>query len=71
MFGPIGWDRRVPERHRPNEDVAFGQVYPAPENWPTAECYFDMPIFPPMTEFTVDVTIAPTAYVWGYLAVRP
>lgn len=43
-------------------------LYPAPTEWPTAESYFDIYLFPMATEFTVMQSIAPTAYIWGYLA---
>lgn len=45
-------------------------TFPAPEEWPTVEAYFDVYKFPAVTEFTVMETIAPTAYAWGYLAAR-
>ena len=37
--------------------------------WPTPEAFFDVYLFPMMTEFTVD-SWAPNVYVWGYLAAR-
>ncbi|MEM0980514.1 MAG: glycoside hydrolase family 9 protein, partial [Cyanobacteria bacterium P01_H01_bin.58] len=41
---------------------------PDPFRWPTTEAYFDAYFYIPATEFTVQQTIAPTAYTWGYLA---
>ncbi len=38
--------------------------------WPTAEAYADLAIWPEMTEYTVNQTISPTGFVWGYLAAR-
>lgn len=46
-------------------------VFPDLFQWPTAEAYFDVFLFPAVTEFTVMQTMAPTAYTWGYLALRP
>ena len=37
--------------------------------WPTTEAFFDVYLYPAMTEFTVDAW-APNVYVWGYLAAR-
>ena len=48
------------------KDVTF----PDPWSWPTAEAYFDIYLFPAVTEFTIHQTMAPTAYTWGYLAAR-
>ena len=36
--------------------------------WPTAEAYVDLAIWPEMTEYTVHQTVSPTGFVWGYLA---
>ncbi|MGB0732727.1 MAG: glycoside hydrolase family 9 protein, partial [Pontibacterium sp.] len=43
-------------------------LYPRLEEWPTMEAYFDVYDFAALNEFTVQSTIAPNAYVWGYLA---
>jgi endoglucanase len=43
---------------------------PAPEKWPTTEAYFDVYMYPQLNEFTVNQTMGPNAYVWGYLAGR-
>ena len=44
--------------------------YPHPKDWPVLETYWDVFWYPMMCEFTVWQTIAPNAYVWGYLAAR-
>ncbi|NJN23054.1 MAG: hypothetical protein HC812_20110, partial [Leptolyngbya sp. RL_3_1] len=36
--------------------------------WPTTEAFFDAYYYIPATEFTVQQTMAPTAFAWGYLA---
>ncbi len=46
-------------------------IYPAVEEWPTTEFYFDVFFFPASTEFTVMQTLGPNTYAWGYLAARP
>lgn len=43
---------------------------PVPEEWPTTEAYFDIYLYPEINEFTVNGTMGPNAYVWGYLAAR-
>ena len=43
---------------------------PGPLDWPTSEAYFDVFFMPALNEFTVDQTMGPNAYVWGYLAAR-
>lgn len=45
-------------------------IFPPYFEWPTTESYLDIYSFEPVTEFTVQSTIAPNAYVWGYLAAR-
>ena len=42
---------------------------PSPYEWPTSEAYFDIYLYPAVTEFTVDLW-APNVFVWGYLAAR-
>lgn len=42
---------------------------PSYTEWPIAESYLDVLEIDPSTEFTIHQTIAPNAYVWGYLAV--
>lgn len=46
------------------------QLMPAPQAWPPTEAYFDLYHFPAVSEFTIQQTIAPTAYTWGYLAAQ-
>ena len=43
---------------------------PNPLDWPTSEAYFDVFFMPALNEFTMDQTMGPNAYVWGYLAAR-
>lgn len=43
---------------------------PGPLDWPTSEAYFDVFFMPALNEFTMDQTVGPNAYVWGYLAAR-
>ncbi|MBV9852844.1 MAG: glycoside hydrolase family 9 protein [Armatimonadetes bacterium] len=43
---------------------------PSPYDWPTTEAYFDIFLMPALDELTVDQTMGPNAYVWGYLAAR-
>ncbi|MHC5056369.1 MAG: glycoside hydrolase family 9 protein [Planctomycetota bacterium] len=44
----------------------------APEHakWPSMDGYFDVFMMPDPTEFTIQQTIGPNSYVWGYLAAR-
>jgi endoglucanase len=46
-------------------------AFPPASQWPTVESYYDIYLFPPVTEFTIMQTIAPTTYTLGYLAARP
>ncbi|NEP16832.1 MAG: hypothetical protein F6J97_07990 [Leptolyngbya sp. SIO4C1] len=46
-------------------------VYPDIYEMPTAESYLDIFMYPAVAEFTIQDTIAHTAYTWGYLAARP
>jgi endoglucanase len=45
-------------------------IYPAFEQWPMTESYFDIFAAPAMNEFTVMQSIGPTAYTFGYFAAR-
>ncbi len=49
-------------------DLLADQVYPSPWDWPTVENYFDVYLYPPVTEFTVMQSMKTPAYTWGYLA---
>ena len=44
---------------------------PAPQEWPTTEAYFDVFFMTAQNELTMDQTMGPNAYVWGFLAARP
>ncbi|MEM7726821.1 MAG: glycoside hydrolase family 9 protein, partial [Cyanobacteria bacterium P01_A01_bin.45] len=44
------------------------EISPNPAKWPVAEGYFDFFYYVPVTEYTIQQTMAPTAYAWGYLA---
>jgi endoglucanase len=50
--------------------VLGNALYPPLARWPTTEFYLDIYSFEPITEFTVQTTIAPNAYIWGYLSAR-
>ncbi len=41
---------------------------PQAQDWPIAESYFDVFMYPVISEYTVMQTMSPTAYDWGYLA---
>lgn len=65
LYGPLDaqrfpdywqWDRLRP--------VTFPDV----SQWPTTEAYFDVFLFPAVTEFTIMQSMAPATYTWGYLA---
>ncbi|MCC5843990.1 MAG: glycoside hydrolase family 9 protein [Verrucomicrobia bacterium] len=43
---------------------------PPSREWPTAEGYFDIFLWPAQSEYTIHQTLGPTAYHWGYLAGR-
>ena len=45
-------------------------LYPEAAQWPTTEAWFDVYLFPSVTEFTVMQTLGPNTYTWGYLAAR-
>ncbi len=70
VFGAIDPALRTQRGHTKAEDNIENSLYPAAQNWPITESYFDLGMHPPMTEYTVNNTITPTAYVWGYLAAR-
>ncbi len=70
VYGPL--DPGDPEAIQADwhaQQVA-GQVYPKLQRWPATESYFDVYLFPAVTEFTVHETLAPVTYAWGYFAYR-
>ena len=48
--------------------VLGNALYPPYQKWPSTEFYLDIYSFEPLTEFSVQGSIAPNAYIWGYLA---
>jgi endoglucanase len=46
-------------------------MVPESRTWPASEFYVDLRIWPAMNEYTVQQTLGPTSYHWGYLAARP
>jgi len=67
VFGPFDMER--------NKDywtlkVLTKAIYPRHDTWPSLEAYFDVVLFPAMTEFTIDATLGPNTYVWGWLHAR-
>jgi len=52
-------------------DWQLKDAMPPSREWPTAEAYFDVFLWPGQSEYTVQQTIGPTSYYWGYLAGRP
>ncbi|HOV89415.1 MAG TPA: glycoside hydrolase family 9 protein [Syntrophorhabdaceae bacterium] len=69
VFGPLNLD-------------AFGEAesyfaknigkfcYPDFKLWPAIENYLDVFWYPAMCEYTIQNSIAPNAFTWGYLAIR-
>ncbi|MBT9314378.1 glycoside hydrolase family 9 protein [Leptothoe spongobia] len=70
VYGPV--DMQVPDGYADRWawaiDLFAEQVNPNPYEWPTSEAYFDAYNFIPVVEFTVQQSIGPTAYAWGYIA---
>jgi endoglucanase len=65
VFGPMGYDQGKNEW---GQKLADPHLFPAFDQWPTLEAYWDIFWYPPMCEFTVQSPMAEVAYVWGYLA---
>ena len=65
LYGPFDTDQD-PDYFAFNlwEDVTT----PSTLDWPVTEGFFDSSFYIPVAEFTVDATMAPTTYAWGYLA---
>ncbi len=71
VFGPIApWLPVAKSSMAKTDKTIKDGLYPAFDQWPAVESYFDLNVYPPMSEYTVSSTIAPNAYVWGYLAAR-
>jgi endoglucanase len=56
-------------------DSAFHKIagnfcFPRVNEWPVIETYWDVYWYALMCEYTIQNTIAPNAYIWGYLAAR-
>lgn len=65
--GPRNPRDPAPANHAPTVKSFARAIYPDMKTWPTLECYFDLGVFSPMSEYTVHRNIAPNAYAWGYL----
>ena len=50
--------------------IAGGFCFPRANEWPIIETYWDVYWYPLMCEYTIQNTIAPNAYIWGFLAAR-
>ncbi len=68
VYGPIN-----PEQGKGDfaQKLIEPAVYPAVATWPTTEAFFDVFLHPIVCEYTMMETLAPTGYVWGYLAAHP
>jgi endoglucanase len=71
VYGPLDISRDIYQDYWFTKYWAGEQMVPAPPNWPPTELYIDVHMNPAMSEFTVQETIGPSAYVWGYLAAQP
>ncbi len=65
VYGPLDLSR---QKNYWALKVLSNHIYPDPQQWPSAEGYFDVFMFPAMTEFTVMQTMGPFTYLTGYLA---
>lgn len=70
VFGPTD-----PALHTRNVDWAHKwrlgpTMVPDSRTWPVTEFYVDIYKWPAMCEYTVQQTLGPTSYHWGYLAAR-
>jgi endoglucanase len=63
VFFKTSWAYTWILNHRDN-------CFPNYKQWPLSEFFFDTYAWPLANEFTVQQTMAPAAYVWGYLAAR-
>jgi endoglucanase len=68
VFGPLGFKEG---KGQWGQSLADPFLFPPFESWPTTEAYWDIHAYGPMNEYTVHNSIAPNAYVWGYLAAAP
>ena len=62
-FGKPDWANKWILDHMDN-------CWPKWQRWPVSEFFFDTYKWPMVNEFTVQQSMAPTVYVWGYLAAR-
>lgn len=62
-FGKPNWAHKWILDHENN-------CVPSWREWPLSEFYFDVYTWPMENEFTVQQSMAPACYVWGYLAAR-
>ena len=67
IFGPHDWNKTNGELTTVLRD---GRLFPGAYSWPGAESYLDIYRYPCQNEYTVQDTIGPNAYQWGYLAAR-
>src|SRR5690606_9725006 len=65
VFGPLGFKEG---RGRWGQSLTDPFLFPPFREWPTVEAYWDIHAYGPMNEYSVHNSLAPNAYVWGYLA---
>ena len=69
VLGPIDVDH-FGGAANPDHMLPGQFCYPEAKQWPVIENYWDVYWYPMTNEYTVQNTIGPNAYVWGYLAAR-
>ena len=67
IYGPADF-REGYIRHHWSLSLFGDESDTRPEDWPTAEGFFDFNQFTPSAEYTIMQTMAPTSFTWGYLA---
>lgn len=67
VYGPLDITHELYQNYWFTKFQMQEQMFPAPQHWPTMELFVDVHTNVAMTEFTIQQTIGPSAYVWGYL----
>jgi len=70
VYGPIDISRKPYQNYWFIKNQMPDRMFPAPPVWPTMELFIDVDMNVAMSEFTVHQTMAPAAFVWGYLAAQ-
>jgi endoglucanase len=68
LYGPNDISKSLTDSSKLWVDTFRKSTSPQAQDWPIAESYFDIFMYPAVTEYTLMQTMSPTSFAWGYIA---